>query len=205
VSPIKILIVDDSKAFREFAAAALRRGDGLQVVGEAANGSEGVQKAEELRPHLILLDISLPKLNGIQASRLIRECAPESKVVFLSAQIDLDVVNAALGTGALGYIQKVRASRDLMPALKAALQGMQFVSRELKVPVFDIFAGMVDKNATWVETTRTLSSARERMEIIATQNPGHYFVFSRTDHSILVKTNTQQQPERLLESDSNVA
>jgi len=147
VSPIGILIVDDSKAFREFVAAAVQQGHGLEVVGEATNGLDGVQKAEELRPHEVLLDIGLPKLNGIQACRLIRKCAPESRVVFLSAQTDLDVVNAALDADALGYIQKIRAARDLMPAVKAALNGMQFVSRELNVPVFDIFAGLMDKDA----------------------------------------------------------
>lgn len=204
MSPIGILIVDDSKAFRQFAAAALQQGDEFQVVGEAANGLEGVQMADELRPHVVLLDIGLPRLNGIEACRLIRKCAPESRVVFLSAQTDLDVVNAALDTGASGYVQKGRAARDLLPAVRAALNGMQFVSRDLEVPVFDIFAGMVDKNAIWVETVRGLSGARERMEVIAKQNPGHYFVFSRTDHSILAKS-TQQKPETLLESDSNVA
>lgn len=205
MSLIGILIVDDCKAFRRFAASAVQQENGLEVVGEAANGLEGVQKADELRPHLVLLDIGLPRLNGIEACRLIRKCAPESNVVFSSEQTDLDVVNAALATGALGYVRKARAARDLMPAVKAALNGMQFVSRELKVPVFDIFAGMVDKDAVWVETVGGLSSARERMEIISKQNPGHYFVFSRTDHSILAKTKTAQRPERLLKPHINVA
>jgi len=204
VTPIRILI-DDSKAFRQFVAATLQQGHDLQIVGAAASGLEAVQMADELRPHLVLLDIGLPRLNGIEACRLIRKCAPESKIVFLSAQTDLDVVNAAIATGALGYVHKLRAARDLIPAVRAALEGMQFVSRELKVPVFDIFAGIMDKDAIWVETTRGLTSARERMEVLAKQNPGHYFVFSRTDHSILAKTSTQQKPGTILEPDSNVA
>src|ERR1700756_5279079 len=121
MSPPGVLIVDDSKAFREFVVSAVQEGDVLRVVGEAANGLDGVQKAEELRPHLIVLDIGLPKLNGIEACRLIRKHAPESRVVFLSEQADLDVVNAALDTGALGYVRKAGAARDLMPAVRAAL------------------------------------------------------------------------------------
>ena len=130
----------------------LQKKPGVHVIGQAADGLEGVQKAENLKPDLVLLDIGLPKLDGINASRLIRKRSPQSKIVFLTVEIDLDVVNAALDAGALGYIIKSRTQSDLMQALEAVLEGKQFVSSGLKVPVFDIFRGTADKEAVWVET-----------------------------------------------------
>jgi DNA-binding NarL/FixJ family response regulator len=147
-----MLLVDDNKHFRQLVFLMLQKKPGLHVIGQAADGLEGVQKAENLKPDLVLLDIGLPKLDGINASRLIRKRSPQSKIVFLTVEIDLDVVNAALDAGALGYIIKSRTQSDLMQALEAVLEGKQFVSSGLKVPVFDIFRGTADKEAVWVET-----------------------------------------------------
>jgi DNA-binding NarL/FixJ family response regulator len=97
-----------------------------------SNGLEAVQEAEELKPDLILLDIGLPKLNGIEAARRIRQLSPSSKIIFLSLYDSLDIVQAALGTGALGYVVKTDAQRELLPAVDAVLQGKQFVSSSLK-------------------------------------------------------------------------
>jgi CheY-like chemotaxis protein len=95
------------------------------------DGSEAVQKAEELRPDLIVLDIGLPKLNGIEAARRIRQVSPNSKIVFLTTENSPDVAQAALSTGAEGYVHKARAQSDLLPAIDAGLRGEQFVSNEL--------------------------------------------------------------------------
>jgi len=103
-----------------------------QVVAEALDGSEAVQKAEELKPDLILLDIGLPKLNGIEAARRIRQLSPNSQIVFLSGNNDGDVVRAALSTGALGYVHKADAQSELLPAVDAVSRGKQFVSGSLK-------------------------------------------------------------------------
>ena len=97
-------------------------------IHEASDGVEAVRKAEELRPDLILLDIGLPVLNGIEAARRIRHLSPNSKIIFLSADNSLDVVQAALGTGAEGFVYKARAARDLLSAIEAVLGGKQFVS-----------------------------------------------------------------------------
>jgi CheY-like chemotaxis protein len=103
-----------------------------QVIAEAADGPEAVQKAEELKPDLIVLDIGLPKLNGIEAARRIRRVSPSTKIVFLSQNNDPDVVRVALSTGALGYVQKTDVRSDLLPAIEAVLQGRQFVSSSIK-------------------------------------------------------------------------
>ncbi len=74
------------------------------------------------------MDIGLPKLNGIEAARQIRQLSPSSKIIFLSQNNDLDIVRAALGTGALGYVRKIDAGRELLPAVDAVLRGEQFIS-----------------------------------------------------------------------------
>ena len=92
------------------------------------DGPEAVQKAEELNPDLILLDMGLPKLNGIEAARQIRQRSPNSEIIFLSQNNNLDVVRAALGTGALGFVRKTDAGDELLPAVDAVLRGEQFIS-----------------------------------------------------------------------------
>jgi len=132
LSPIRILIADDFKDWQRQVLSLFRARPEWQVIAEAADGPEAIQKAEELKPDLIVLDIGLPKLNGIEAARRIRQLSLSSKIVFLSQNHDLDVVRAALSTGALGYVNKTDARRDLLPAVDAALQGKEFVSSSSK-------------------------------------------------------------------------
>jgi CheY-like chemotaxis protein len=103
-----------------------------QIISEASDGSEAVQKATDLKPDLIVLDISLPNLNGIEAARQIRQFSPNSRIVFLSQNDDLEIVRAGLGAGALGYVCKADSQSDLLPAIEAVLQGRQFVSSSIK-------------------------------------------------------------------------
>ena len=84
-----------------------------------------------MKPDLIVLDIGLPKLNGIEAARRIRQLSPNSKILFLSQNNDLAVVQAALGTGALGYVYKMNAQKELLSAVDAVLLGKQFVGSGL--------------------------------------------------------------------------
>jgi len=104
----------------------------LQVVGEASDGLEAVHKAEELQPDLIVLDLGLPTLNGIEAARQIRKLSPASKIIFASQESSADVVQEALSSGARGYVLKTRADVDLVAAVEAVLEGRQFVSSGLQ-------------------------------------------------------------------------
>jgi DNA-binding NarL/FixJ family response regulator len=131
-SSIRIIIADDYEGWRRQARLVLQVRQELQVIWEASDGLEAVQKAEELKPDVILLDISFPKLNGIEAARRIRQLSPGSKIIFLSLHDSPDLVQAALNTGALGYVRKTDAQRELLPAVDAVLQGEQFVSSSLK-------------------------------------------------------------------------
>jgi DNA-binding NarL/FixJ family response regulator len=127
----KILLVDDFEPWRRFVASMLQQNPQWQIIGEASDGLEAIQKAEELRPDLILLDLGLPKLNGIEAARQIRNVAPESKIIFLSQESSADIVQEALSVGAQGYVMKTKARSDLPAAVEAVLDGGRFVSSGL--------------------------------------------------------------------------
>jgi DNA-binding NarL/FixJ family response regulator len=131
-SPVRVLVVDDYKEFRKLVCLILGKSQKLQVVGEASDGSEAVSKAVELKPDLILLDIDLPKLSGIDAARQIRERAPDSKIIFMSGESRAGLGRAALAnTSAWGYVLKLKAGGDLLAAVEAVLLNRQFVSKEL--------------------------------------------------------------------------
>jgi DNA-binding NarL/FixJ family response regulator len=104
---VRALVVDDFQPFREFVCSMVGRIPGLQIIGEASDGLEAVQKAEELKPDLILLDIGIPTLNGIEVSRRISKLVPSATVLFLSQENDTDVVATALSNGAKGYVLKL--------------------------------------------------------------------------------------------------
>ncbi len=127
----RVLIVDDYEPFRRFVRSTLGEKRDLQVVGEASNGLEAVHKAEELQPDLIVLDLGLPTLNGIEAARRIRQLCPESQILILSQESSAEVVQEALRLGAQGYVVKTQARTELLSAVDAILQGRQFVSSEL--------------------------------------------------------------------------
>jgi len=128
LSSIRILVVDDYEGWRRQVRSLFQSRPQWQVIAEAVDGPEAIQKAEEFKPDLIVLDIGLPKLNGIEAARQIRQLSPSSRILFLSQNNDHDVVRAALGTGALGYVHKMDARSELLPAVYAVLRGEQFVS-----------------------------------------------------------------------------
>jgi DNA-binding NarL/FixJ family response regulator len=129
---IRILIADDHEGWRRRVRSLLQARPEWHVIAEALDGSEAIHKAEELKPDLVVLDIGLPRLNGIEAARQIRQLSPSSKIIFLSVYNSLDVVEAALSTSALGYVHKTDAQNELLAAVDAVLRGKQFVSSSLK-------------------------------------------------------------------------
>ena len=112
-----MLLVEDYKPFLELVSSTLSKRPEIQIVGQASDGLEAVRKAEQLRPDLIVLDIGLPSLNGLEAARLIRDVSPNSKILFLTIESSDDVIEKALSFGACGYIHKARTATELLPAV----------------------------------------------------------------------------------------
>jgi DNA-binding NarL/FixJ family response regulator len=127
-SSIRVMVVEDFQPFRRFFCSKLEQRPELQIVCEVSDGLIAVQKAGELKPDLILLDVGLPTLNGMDAARRILEISPESKIIFSSQESSANFVEAALGLGAWGYVFKTHAEGDLLPAVDAVLSGKRFVS-----------------------------------------------------------------------------
>jgi DNA-binding NarL/FixJ family response regulator len=131
VAAMRVLVVEDFEPFRQFIRSKLAEKPELQVIGEVSDGGEAVLKAEELQPDLILLDVGLPTLDGIQVARRIHKLSPTSKIVFVSQESSADVVQEALRSGGLGYVLKSHAGIDLLLAVEAARECMFFVSSGL--------------------------------------------------------------------------
>jgi len=119
----RVLIVEDFPAYRRFIRSTLVESFDLRVIAEVSDGLEAVQKAAELKPDLILLDIGLPTMNGIEVARQIRKLSPKSKIVFLSQETSADVVEEALSTGACGYVVKTKAASQLLGVVEAVVSG----------------------------------------------------------------------------------
>lgn len=130
-STFRVLIVDDYEPWRRFILSSLMKWPQFQVVGEACDGWEAVQKSEQLQPDLILLDIGLPTMNGIAAARQIRQQSPYARILFCSDNRCPDIAEEALRAGTGGYLVKSDAGMELLLAVTSAIQGKRYVSRTL--------------------------------------------------------------------------
>jgi DNA-binding NarL/FixJ family response regulator len=128
---VTVLLVDDFAPFRAVVSSLLGEKPKLQIVAEASDGLEAVEKSRQLQPDLILLDICLPKLNGIRAAEQIREVAPHSKIIFVTQDNSAETAKKAIALGAMGYVVKAKAGSELLKAIDLVLQGEQFIGTGL--------------------------------------------------------------------------
>jgi DNA-binding NarL/FixJ family response regulator len=131
MASLRILAVDDFEPWRRFVCSTLQEQPHLRNILEVLDGRDAVQKAQELQPDLILLDIGLPGLNGLEAARQIRVVAPNSKILFLTENHDPDIAAEALGMGARGFVVKIDAEKELLAAVQSIMAGKRFVSQRL--------------------------------------------------------------------------
>ena len=173
---MRVVIVDDNEPWRRFLSSTLQKQPEYQVIRQASDGLEAVQQARELQPDLILLDIGLPTLNGIEAARRIRDFAPASKILFVSENRSSDIAREALSTGAGGYVVKSDAASELLPAVKAVLEGKRFVSASLagsqkkarhEVEFYTDDAEFVDGFARFIEAALKVGNA---VVVVATES-----------------------------------
>ena len=166
-SIVKALVVDDYEPFRRFACSTLAKRQNVQVIGEASDGLAAVRKAEELKPDLIVLDIGLPTLNGIEVARQVRNLCPECKILFMSQVSSAAVAQEAFSLGAMGYVVKAYARRELSAAVEAVCQGRQFVSKGLSG---HSFADTTDPHASRFRTQAGSPAAGTEKKEIASSH-----------------------------------
>jgi DNA-binding NarL/FixJ family response regulator len=123
---VRILVADDQEAVRKRVCAALTAHEGFEVCGEASNGKEAVEKAKELNPDLILLDITMSVVNGLDAARLIRAFAPDTPIVILSVHKSKQLMEEAQKIGVQGYVTKGEAIQKLIQAVETVRQNETF-------------------------------------------------------------------------------
>jgi DNA-binding NarL/FixJ family response regulator len=128
----RVLVVEDHQPFRRAICELLQERPDVRIVGEAGDGLEAVRQAEALRPDVVMLDISLPKMNGLEVARRIREVVPDARLLFVTVESSLEVVEQAFRNGAHGYVYKPRVQRDVLPVFDAIIRGGQFVSGGLE-------------------------------------------------------------------------
>jgi DNA-binding NarL/FixJ family response regulator len=124
----RVMLVEDFLWFRTFVRSKLEQRPELLVICEVSDGLKAIENATKLQPDLILLDIGLPSLNGVEVARRLRDLTPKSKIIFLSQETTAVLVKEAIALGAWGYVFKSNAEGDLLPAIDAALSGRRYVS-----------------------------------------------------------------------------
>ena len=129
MSKIRVLLADDHQAVLERVCEIL--GEDFEVVGKVNNGRDAVREAERLDPDVLVIDISMPILNGLDAAQRLRAANMRAKVIFLTVHDDKDFVAAAFSAGASGYVTKENVDTDLVPAIRDALEGRIYVSQSI--------------------------------------------------------------------------
>jgi CheY-like chemotaxis protein len=180
-STIRVLVVDDYER-RNFFSTTLQKQPELQVIGQVSDGLEAVQQVRERQPDLILLDIGLPTLNGIEAARQIRKVSPNSKILFVSENRAPDIAREALSTGAGGYVVKLEVASELLPAVDAVLKGKRFLSASLSTHdlednpylrfagnalISEFLASVIDATAADFGTVQLFDSINSVLRIVA--------------------------------------
>jgi two-component system, NarL family, nitrate/nitrite response regulator NarL len=166
---IRILLVDDHVLFRKGIASILAEAHTFQVVGEAANGLEAVEKAKELMPDVILMDISMPKLDGLEATRQIKTHLPAIRIVILTVSEEDQNIFEAVKCGAHGYLLKNIEMETLINALRAVARGEVFIPRAMAAKVLGEFVRMARGPAETTLPGANLSAREQEVLVLLTQ------------------------------------
>jgi len=165
MAKVRVLLADDHKLFRAGIRALLGTIEEVEVVGEAADGREALRAIATQRPDIVLMDIMMPNLNGLDAAARIGRAFPRTRVVILSMNADEDSVLKALRAGAAGYLVKTADPAELELAIRAVARGDRFLSSVVSTHVVAACVGRVDKEQTSLD--RLTSRQREVLQLIA--------------------------------------
>jgi two-component system response regulator NreC len=164
---ITVFLADDHTIVRQGLAKLLEGEHNLHVVGEAENGREAVTKVEKLKPDIVLMDIAMPMLNGIEATRQIRKNCPRTKVIILSMHSHDRYISELFGLGASGYLLKSSTGTDIINAIRAALKGSTYLSPSISDKVIEDYLSLKKKSYQEDLYNRLSNREREVFQMIA--------------------------------------
>ena len=171
-SSIRVLVVDDSEPFRRLVCSILQNKLEFRTIVEVSDGVKAIELAQAMQPDLIVLDIGLPKLNGIEAAGRIRELSPQSKILFVSQESSVEVVQTVLTLGASGYVVKMDAGSELLTAVHAVLRGERFVGNRF---AGHSFTGASDARASErLRSNSVLVPFQHSIEVAGCHKAGFY-------------------------------
>ena len=179
----RILIVDDHALMREGIMAFLKFHDDLEIVGEASNGLEAIEKAEKLRPDVILMDISMPELGGIEATVEIKKRLPDTKILILTQYSDKEYVSRLLKAGVSGYILKQAVGTDLISAIKAVAKGESYLYSSIASKVISGYLGKSAEISVEDPYEKLTDREKQVLKLIA-EGHSHKEVAIRLDISV---------------------
>ena len=170
-NPVRIMLADDHTIVRQGLARLLEDHQGLKVVGEAINGQAAVEKAMKLKPDIIIMDIAMPRMNGIEATKRIRKQLPETKIIILSMYSHEHYIHELLECGVSGYLLKDSGGRDIIKAIDAAMKNETFLSPSISKKVVDSYLSPT-KSSSKAELYKQLyNREREVFQLIAEGHP----------------------------------
>jgi two-component system response regulator NreC len=166
MNTIRVLLADDHTILRDGIRALLEKETDMQVIGEAEDGIAAVKLATQLEPDVVVLDIAMPRLNGLEATRQIRRSLPKTRVLVLTMHDDEEYIRQVLAAGALGYVLKDAAARDLLGAIRAVARGEAVLSPAITRLVIEDYLRWGDIQPTKDENILT-PREREVLQLIA--------------------------------------
>ena len=171
MNTVRILIAEDHTIVRKGLCSILKNEKDIDVIGEAENGKEAIKKVEELTPDVVVMDISMPLLNGLEATRQIKRRFPEVKVLILTVHSNEEYISEILKAGASGYLVKKAAPEELVAAIHAVAQGNSFLSPSISKSVIKKFLQVAGAEAGLEKSSLLTEREREVLQLIAEGHP----------------------------------
>lgn len=195
--PIKIIIAEDHTIVRQGLARLLEDHPGFKVIGEAVNGRMAIEKALELRPDVIIMDIAMPLLNGIEAARRIRRQLPGAKVIILSMYAHEHYIHELLEAGISGYLLKESSGRDIINAIQAAMKGGTYLSPSISKVLVDRYLSQRKSSPKEERFNQLSDREREIFQLIAEGHSTKKISQLLCISTSTVKTHRQKVMEKL--------